>query len=93
MTKSDPWHNSYECPVCDEWVPIALPMAAYATCPGCKRKLKVMVDAEFDENGWHDRTELDFADEPDPDREHKERMLRHGLDWIAKNVGGTDATS
>lgn len=77
MTKSDPWHNHYECPVCDEWVPVALPMAAYATCPGCKRKLKVMVDAEFDENGWHDRTELDVADEPDPEREHMKRMLKH----------------
>ena len=79
MTKSDPYHNEYECPVCDEWVPVALPMAAYATCPGCKRKLKVMVDAEFDENGWHDRTELDVADDtnPDPEREHMKRMLKH----------------
>jgi hypothetical protein len=76
---SDPYHNEYECPAddCGEWVPVPLPMAAYVTCPGCKRKLKVMVDAEFDENGWHDRTELDVADEPDPERDHMKRMVAY----------------
>lgn len=92
MTKSDPYHNEYECPndACGEWVSVPLPLAKYVMCPACKARLQINVDAEFYGGMWHDRTELSLCD---PEREHKEAMLKHGLDWIAKNGRGTDATS
>lgn len=79
MTKSDPWHNSYTCPNCEEDVPCALPLAKFVECPECKTKLEIMVDAEFDNGSWHDLTKLSIAEDSCPecrsDREHKQRMI------------------
>ncbi len=50
-------YNEFDCPVCDEVVQVALPYAKWATCPNGHR-LEIIPDADFDENGWHDRTEL-----------------------------------
>lgn len=79
-------YNTYSCPNCEDDVEVPLPVAKYATCESCGTKLEIHPDAEFDEDGWHDRTHLSVVD---PEQEHKEAMLKHGLDWIAKNVGGT----
>jgi hypothetical protein len=76
MTKSDPDHNEYECPVddCGEWVSVALPVSKYVTCPSCNTKLEIHPDAEFFDEHWHDRTHLSVVD---PEREHMKKMLNH----------------
>lgn len=67
-------YNSYPCPSCEADVSVALPLAKYATCDECKAKLEIHVDAEFDEDGWHDLTTLSVVDEQ---REHMKKMLKH----------------
>jgi hypothetical protein len=59
--------NEYECPECGEWVSVELPAPAQVKCtnPECNLMLSVDVDAEFDENGWHDRTTLSVAAQND----------------------------
>jgi hypothetical protein len=77
MTPSDPYHNTYECPECSDDVSVPLPLPKFVMCPACKARLQINVDAEFYGGMWHDRTELDFADEPDPERDHMQRMINH----------------
>jgi hypothetical protein len=76
MTKSDPDHNEYECPVdeCGEWVSVALPVSKYVTCPSCHTKLEIHPDADWFDGMWHYRTTLSICD---PEREHMERMVEH----------------
>jgi len=74
MTRSDPYHNSYECPECSDDVEVPLPLAKYVTCPTCKSKLEIHPDADWFDGMWHDRTELSVVD---PERDHMRRMLDH----------------
>ncbi len=74
MTKSDPWHNEYECPNCDEWIAVPIPLAAYVNCPECKAKLEIHPNADWFDGFWHDRTTLSIVD---PEREHMKLMLEH----------------
>ena len=76
MTKSDPNHNEFECPNCDEWIQVPLPSAKYVDCPWCKKTLEIMVDAEWFDGMWHDRTELSIVDD---ETAHKLRMLEHAM--------------
>jgi DNA-directed RNA polymerase subunit RPC12/RpoP len=66
--------NYYSCPECEEDVPTRLPLAKYVTCPGCKSKLEIHPDADFENGMWHDLTTLSVVD---PEREHIKRMLKH----------------
>jgi len=53
-------YNEFECPNCDEIVNVPVPYTKYVECPGCKAKLEIHPDAEFD-GLWHDRTTLSLA--------------------------------
>jgi hypothetical protein len=74
MTRSDPYHNDYPCPGCEEDVSVPLPPPKYVTCPECHAKLEINVDAEWFDGMWHDRTSLSLVD---PEQEHIKRMVDH----------------
>lgn len=88
MTKSDPYHNDYECPECSDDVEVPLPVAKYVTCPTCNSKLVIHVDAEFDRGMWHDRTTLSVLDERE---QHIKRMLKHLTEDNERAFDGEDA--
>ncbi len=55
-------YNTYACPSCEADVRVGLPHAKYAFCDECKTRLEIHPDAEFDEDGWHDRTTLSIVE-------------------------------
>lgn len=50
---------SYECPVCGEWIEIlSTTNKANMNCPWCNERLRLDVDAEFDNGSWRDLSKL-----------------------------------
>jgi hypothetical protein len=56
-----PNYTEYPCPNCEESVPVEVPTSGHVVCPECKLNLEVHPDAEFDQDGWHDRTTLSIV--------------------------------